>query len=423
MDPQHDRSSDPSAEPDAAVDTREPRQLDAGVDTRDPRQLDACLSTRALMSLDPLEVVETATRLIAGAVGAAQVTVAALGEPQITSGAPLDEFALALVRQAQDELTTVSAQSGKVDYTVFPLIVAPGETDAAIIRPAAGAIVLVAPLGALTAADIEVVRLVADRAALALGHAALYQTQAAIAQRVQRLLVPLEPPRVDGLQIGTFFRSRTRGAEIGGDFYDFTSFSPGQVAVAIGDVSGKGVEAGSVTIMTKYALRALVRTSRWPSWPGDILRDLHNSLQDQLEPSRFVTVAFALIDAVHGSMTIASAGHPAPVVIRDAHAERPLLVTSPAIAVTDASELDAYPTERVSLAPGDTVVFYTDGIAELRDADGEFYDDVRLDEALGELGGLASQELAERLAADAAAFSARPPKDDIAIVAVRLTQT
>ncbi len=365
-------------------------------------------------------MVETAARLIADAVGGARVTVAALGEPPITFGEPLDEFALGLVRRAQDELTAVSAHSGTVDYTVLPLITAPGGSDAGLARPAAGAIVLVAPPGAVTAADLDLVGLVADRAALALGHAALFQTQAAIAQRVQRLLVPLEPPQVEGLQIGTFFRSRTRGAEIGGDFYDFTSFSPGQLAVAIGDVSGKGVEAGSVTIMTKYALRALVRIGRWPSWPGDVLRDLHNSLQDQLEPSRFVTVAFALIDAVHGGMTIASAGHPAPVVIRGDSVERPLLVTSPAIAVTDASEIDAYPTERVPLAPGDTVVFYTDGIAELRDEGGRFYDDVRLDEALGELSGLAPQELAERLAADAAAFSARPPHDDIAIVVVRL---
>jgi serine phosphatase RsbU (regulator of sigma subunit) len=405
---QHD-NIDQSAEPGAAAEAR------------DSRRLDACLSTRELMSLDPQEVVETATRLVAREVPSARVTAVALGEPQITYGARLDELALALVRQAQDERTIVSARSGEVDYTVFPLVTAPGSSDAAILRPAAGAIVIVAPSGSLNASDLELVRLVADRAALALGHASLYQTQVAIAQRLQRLLVPLEPPRVEGLQIGTFFRSRSQGAEIGGDFYDFTSFSAGQLAVAIGDVSGKGVEAGSVTIMTKYALRALVRTSRWPTWPGDILRDLHNSLQDQLEPSRFVTVAFALIDTVHGAMTVATAGHPAPVVIRRDQVHRPLLVTSPAIAVTDASELDPYPTEREALAPGDTVVFYTDGIAELRDQAGQFYDDVRLDEALGELSDLAPQELAERLAADAAAFSARPPRDDIAIVVVRLT--
>ena len=402
---------------------RPDRSAGSGADDADydARQLDACLSTRELMSLDPQEVVETASRLIAGAVPGARITVVALGEPPIVAGTPLDEFAQALVGQAQNERTVVSARSDKMDYTVFPLVVAPGSSDAAIARPAAGAIVVVAPGGAMNAADLELVRLVADRVALALGHAALYQTQVAIAQRVQRLLVPLEPPLVDGLQIGTFFRSRSQGAEIGGDFYDFTSFSPGQLAVAIGDVSGKGVEAGSVTIMTKYALRALVRTSRWPSWPGDILRDLHNSLQDQLEPSRFVTVAFALIDTVHGAMTIATAGHPGPVVIRGAEVYRPLLITSPAIAVTDSSELEPYPTEREALVPGDTVVFYTDGIAELRDEAGRFYDDVRLDEALGELRDLAPQELAERLAADAAAFSSRPPRDDIAIVTVRLS--
>jgi serine phosphatase RsbU (regulator of sigma subunit) len=408
MGSQHDRP-DRSAGPGADV---------AGSDAR---RLDACLSTRELMSLEPREVVETAARLVSGELPGVRVTILALSEPPIMAGAPLDECAQALVGQAQNERTVVTASSGDVDYTVFPLVVAPGSSDAAIARPAAGAIVIVAPGESLNAADLELVRLVADRAALALGHAALYQTQVAIAQRVQRLLVPLEPLPVDGLQIGTFFRSRSQGAEIGGDFYDFTSFSPGQLAVAIGDVSGKGVEAGSVTIMTKYALRSLVRTSRWPSWPGDILRDLHNSLQGQLEPSRFVTVAFALIDAVHGAMTIATAGHPGPIVIRGAEVYRPLLVTSPAIAVTDASELEPFPTEREALAPGDTVVFYTDGIAELRDEAGRFYDDARLDEALGELRGLAPQELAERLAADAAAFSARPPRDDIAIVVVRLT--
>ena len=120
-------------------------------------------------------------------------------------------------------------------------------------------------------------------------------------------------------------------------------------------------------------------------------------------------------------MTIATAGHPGPVVIRGAEVYRPLLITSPAIAVTDSSELEPYPTEREALVPGDTVVFYTDGIAELRDEAGRFYDDVRLDEALGELRDLAPQELAERLAADAAAFSSRPPRDDIAIVTVRLS--
>jgi serine phosphatase RsbU (regulator of sigma subunit) len=172
--------------------------------------------------------------------------------------------------------------------------------------------------------------------------------------------------------------------------------------------------------MAKYALRALVRTARWPTWPGDVLRDLHNALQDQLEPPRFATVTLVMIDAVHGAMLVSSAGHPGPVVVRADSVERPMLITAPAIALTGASELEPYPTERVELAPGDTAVLYTDGIAELRDAGGRFYDDVRLQEALDGLRGLPPAELVRRLAADAMSFAARPPHDDIAIVAARL---
>jgi serine phosphatase RsbU (regulator of sigma subunit) len=392
---------------------------DQAAEACDPRRLDACLSTRELLSLDPVEVAEAAGKLIAEAMPAARVTLVTLGERRLHIGPPLDEIAQALIHRCHREGVLVRDSSDGTDYLAIPLISDAADADALQVR-VVGVVVLAAKPGEVKPGDLELATMVADRAALALAHAALYQTQAAIAQRVQRLLVPLEPPFVEDLEIGTFFRSRTTGAEIGGDFYDFAAFSPGQVSLAIGDVSGKGVEAGSVTIMTKYALRALVRTSRWPPNPGEILRDLHNALQDQLDPSRFVTVTFAHIDAVRRTMTVSTAGHPAPIIVRAGRIERPLLVPLPPIAVTDDPELEPYPTERLELSRGDTVVFLTDGIAELRDARGRFYDEARLAQVLDELRGLSPQELVQRLAADAAAFSARAPADDIAIVAVRL---
>jgi serine phosphatase RsbU (regulator of sigma subunit) len=100
--------------------------------------------------------------------------------------------------------------------------------------------------------------------------------------------------------------------------------------------------------------------------------------------------------------------------------ERPLLITEPAIGIELGAALDAYPTETIGLAPGDIVLAFTDGIAELRDAEGRFFED----EMGGVLAGCHDRPAAEtvrRLAEAADAFSARPAGDDVALLCVRLT--
>ena len=247
----------------------------------------------------------------------------------------------------------------------------------------------------------------------------------------RRLLGPGERPAIAGLEIGCLYR--TRGDDdrselreidgFGGDFVDF--FSPGklsQLVVTLGDVRGKGVGAAARAIVAKYVTRAMVTAQRWPLLPGEALRDVHNALLAvPHEPHDFVTVCIASIDARNGAVGLATAGHPSPIVLRRSGIERPLLFGNPALGVTDEAELQALPTDYVDLAPGDALLLYTDGLSDVRDAAGRFYEDERLDRALAELRDLPPVELLQGLFDDAGTFGGHAPADDVALVLIKRT--
>ena len=272
------------------------------------------------------------------------------------------------------------------------------------------------------------------------GDAALNATEAGggrlASDAVQRLIAdfrdllgPGEPPRVAGLEIDTLYR--TRGSDersgsgeidgFGGDFIDF--FTQGELAqfvVTLGDVRGKGVGAAARALMAKYLIRAMLAAQRWPLLPGEALRDIHNALLAvPHEPHDFVTVCVASVDARSGAVGLATAGHPSPIVIGPDRIERPLLFGNPALGVTEEAELQALPTDYVELNPGDALLLYTDGLSDVRDATGRFYEDARFDRALAELRGLPGAALLQGLIDDATAFGGRPPADDVALVLIR----
>jgi serine phosphatase RsbU (regulator of sigma subunit) len=387
-----------------------------GLDER----LAACVSSYRLFSLDPDVVLAETAHLLADAAPGADVVVLPLHRLGVPRSPDLPPERYALVEQAVAARAPVLTPDGRV--LVQPLVAGHAamaeRRDEASPRPV-GVVLLESPT-ALPAAALTLVASLAERAAVALEHALLYEMQAQIAQQLQRRLLPLEKPTIEGLELGTLFQPRTQGADIGGDFIDFVSLSPNQVAVCVGDVSGKGIAAAAVTVIAKYALRAITSTLSWPTWPGEALRDLHNALQGQMETESFVTVVFGLIDVARRTLSVASAGHPAPFLVRDGVAQQPMLLTAPAIALVDYSELEPLPTERLALEPGDTLLFFTDGLSELRDTSGRFYQDAGLPQALQRLAELPPERLVEALHADAMAFAGNVRHDDIALVAARL---
>ena len=246
-----------------------------------------------------------------------------------------------------------------------------------------------------------------------------------IAERLQRRLLPQEPPQLDGLDIAFSYRSASAGVLSGGDFVDYYSRSPGVLAFAIGDVAGKGVEAMAVTFVTKYILRAAVHGGQlsWPTSPGEALQELRTGLLEQpdfdAESERFVTVLFGLLGTRRGLLQLASAGHPAPFIVRATGVERPLLLTEPAIGVELGAALAPYPTETIELQRGDVVLLFTDGIAELRDGSGRFFED-EMAGVLAACHDMPTGDVVARLMAAGEAFSARPPGDDLALLCIRL---
>ena len=250
--------------------------------------------------------------------------------------------------------------------------------------------------------------------------------QTDIAERLQRQLLPAKPPELDGLDIAFEYRSASAGVLSGGDFVDFYTRPPSDsLAFAVGDVAGKGAEAMAHTYVAKYMLRAAVHGGQisWPTYPGAALQELRTGLLEQpdfdLWSDRFVTVVFGLLNPSRGLLQLSSAGHPTPFIIRKNGVERPLLLTEPAIGVELGAALEPYPTETLELARDDVVVLFTDGIAELRDAGGRFFEDQMADILAGSHGRPAA-DVVRSLLRGAEAFSARPPADDLALLCIRL---
>lgn len=247
-----------------------------------------------------------------------------------------------------------------------------------------------------------------------------------IADAFRRRLGPSRPPAIAGIEVAFLHAPLGQEADlVGGDFVDFYAGSNlRQLGVAVGDVAGKGIDAAFDALSTKTATRTIVRNLRWPPLPGEALQEVHNALLDSaLKEGTHVTMLFGVMNGRDGSFGFAAAGHPPPVVLRAQAVERPMMLGAPAVGVTWEAELQPYPTEVVELEIGDSVLLFTDGVAEARDARGRLYEDTRMTEALEELRDLPARELLEGLLADVAGFSAGPPSDDVALVLLRRCAT
>ncbi len=249
-----------------------------------------------------------------------------------------------------------------------------------------------------------------------------------VAERLQRRLLPPPPPLLPGFDIAFTYRSASTGVLSGGDFVDYYTRPPSaSLAFAIGDVSGKGVDAMAITFVTKYMLRAAVHGGQlsWPTRPGEALQELRNGLLEQpdfdAESARFVTVLFGQLNPRGGVLQLASAGHPTPFIVRSTAVVQPLIMTEPAIGIELGAALEPYPTESLQMEAGDLLVLFTDGIAELRDEGGDFFED-RMAAELSACHGWSAAATVEHLMRAGERFAARPPADDQAVLCIRLVE-
>lgn len=236
----------------------------------------------------------------------------------------------------------------------------------------------------------------------------------ALARTLQQTLIPPHVPEIDGLAVAAEYRPAGDGSEVDGDFYDIFQADADDWIIVIGDVCGKGAEAAVVTALARYTLRAAVAQDPSPAHALSLLNDA----MIRADVDRFCTAAVLRLRRVEGTWQLRScaAGHPLPLHV-DRH--RSLATVGRAgslLGVVDNIDL----TEAsITLAAGDTVIVYTDGIVEARAADGTFYGEQRLLANLAAATG-SPDTIAAALLADVLTFQRQLARDDIAVVTIRV---
>jgi GAF domain-containing protein len=263
--------------------------------------------------------------------------------------------------------------------------------------------------------DVDSAMFVASQAALAIDNARLYQHQKDFSETMQRTLLPRQLPTVAGLDVGHLYESSAR-VDVGGDVYDFLSLERGRLAVFLGDVTGKGIEAAADMAMAKFSFRALAR--KWPD-PSPFLANANEVIVDEIATGKFITMLYLLVDPAERKIACASAGHPAPHIVSPGGKVSQLGARGLALGIEPGQK---YATEKVELEAGSAVVLYTDGVTEAR-RDGELYGEERLDRALRKHRKLGAQALAEAILADCRTFAGGELDDDCAIVCLKLAAT
>lgn len=253
----------------------------------------------------------------------------------------------------------------------------------------------------------------AHQCAQALERARLYESLQDMVATLQASLLPpsIDPPT--GLEMATRYRPVQEGAQVGGDFYDVFPVAPGRSAVVIGDVSGKGVGAASLTALVRHTVRVAARSEPYPAQVLGVLNDeLLEARQDH-----FCTIAYLEVTPAPGAcrVRLALAGHPPPL-LRTADG-RIRAVGEPGMAAGLLPMAEVSDTELL-LGPDDTLVLVTDGVVEARDPSGGFADDL-LTRAVAEARPDV-EAIADEIVNRAVAFAGGEPRDDIAVVVLRV---
>jgi serine phosphatase RsbU (regulator of sigma subunit) len=256
----------------------------------------------------------------------------------------------------------------------------------------------------------EAVRVAAAQAGIAIENSQRFERQRAMAKTLQRALVTRDVPEIEGYELAWIYETAEADAEVGGDFYDVFEMED-WVALVVGDISGKGLEAAAQTAMAKYMLRAFALRNRRP---GSVLYHLNNALVGRIGTDRFATAFYGLLNPADHTLELALGGHPPPFVFRNATATTEALAAAGHL--LGAFEDQAYATEKTKLGPGDALVVFTDGLIEAR-RDDELFGAARVASSIELHGPGSAAQLAQGVYRDAQSFG--QVTDDTVVLALR----
>jgi PAS domain S-box-containing protein len=263
--------------------------------------------------------------------------------------------------------------------------------------------------------DLELAEELARRCATAVDNARLFSERAYIARTLQQSLLPSELPDIPGIEAAARFRPTGEGNEVGGDFYDLFESGGRGWTVVMGDVCGKGPDAAAVTALARYTLRAAAMRERLPSRS---LALLNEALLRQRDDRRFCTVAYAYLEpmAEGARVGFASGGHPLPLLLRADGSVQPVGEPGTLLGILPDPTFE---DRSLALAPGDAIVFYTDGVIEGRGGNSSL-DEEGLEELVATCAGAGADAIAARVEDAAVAAQDGSPRDDIAVLVLRV---
>jgi len=237
--------------------------------------------------------------------------------------------------------------------------------------------------GAYEDEDMQLLTAFAAQAAVAIERTRLHEEvlekrrldeEVTIGQRIQRSFLPDRNPEVQNFDIAGANYSSDR---VGGDYYDYIRIADQHWGIVVGDVSGKGIAAALIMASFRASLIAEIRNNYAIR---TTMAKVNKLLWESIEPDRFVTALFGVLDVESRRFTYVNAGHNPALLLRAATGQFETLdATGPLLGTFETA---AYKERLVELRPGDVLVLYTDGITEAMDAAGELFGEERLREVI-----------------------------------------
>jgi serine phosphatase RsbU (regulator of sigma subunit) len=232
------------------------------------------------------------------------------------------------------------------------------------------------------------------------------------AAEVQQRLLPREAPVIPGCE---FAGMMSPAKQLGGDYYDYIPLPQGHMGLVIADVSGKGTEAALFMPSIEVALRmdasASMRTD-------EILSTLNKVLYEVADQTRYITIFYAKLDPVSRTLQYTNAGHPPPLILRESEEPIWLLEGGPVVGMLPEATFEM---GSVPLLPGDVVVFYTDGVVEAQNTNGDFYSTERLLSVVRANRHRSAQELVSAIQTSVVSFAAnRELQDDLTLMVLKV---
>ena len=230
-----------------------------------------------------------------------------------------------------------------------------------------------------------------------------------VARVIQQTLLPKEVPSLRDWKVAAYYQP---AREVGGDFYDFIDLPGDKLGFVVGDVTDKGVTAALVMATTRSVLRASAQ--RLIS-PGQVLEWVNDNLCPDIPPNMLVTCLYAVLDPTNGRIQYANAGHDLPYR-RTADGVVELRATGMPLGLMPGME---YEEKETTLAPGESVLFYSDGLVEAHSPSREMFSFPRLKELVAAHPGGAS--LIDHLLAELAGFTGQAweQEDDVTLVTLQ----